>query len=377
LSKKVVIIGGVAGGASTATRLRRLDEFAEIIILDKGPYVSFANCGLPYYVGQVIKEKEDLELVKPSDFKNKFNIDARVNNEVLSINRRNKTVLVKNHETGEEYQLEYDNLVLSPGAEPLRPNFDGINKIPVFTLRNIPDTMKIENFISSTNPTSAVVIGGGYIGLEMAENLSHRGIRVTVIELLDQVMPTFDKEMAKYVSNELVLNRLKLVLEDGVQSFCENNGGKGKYYVCTQKGNKYEADLIILSIGVRPESKLAQEAGLEVNERGYIIVNERMQTSDETIYAVGDAIQIKNLITKRSTTVPLAGPANREGRIAADNIAGRDSIYKGVLGTAVLKIFSQTAAQTGLTEKQAIALGIDYEKIYLHPNNHARGFARA
>ncbi|MHA1418604.1 MAG: FAD-dependent oxidoreductase [Candidatus Heimdallarchaeaceae archaeon] len=376
--KKVVIVGGVAGGASTAARLRRLDEFAEIIVLERGPFVSFANCGLPYYVGRIIESQDALVLQTPVDFLNKFNIDVRVNTEAMSIDRENKVVQVKNLFDGEEYKLPYDTLVLSPGAEPIRPGFEGIETIPVFTLRNIPDTKKIEEFISTNNPTSAVVIGGGYIGLEMAENLSIRGIRVTVVELLDQVLPTFDKEMAQFINNEIILNRIKLVLADGVKSFCVNpHGSTGLYNVCTQSGKNLEADLIILSIGVRPESKLAKDAGLELTDRGFIVVDKHMQTSDEDIYAVGDVIQITNFITHELTTAPLAGPANRQGRIAADNIAGRNSAYKGVLGTAVLQVFSQTAAQTGLTEKQLAKTDIKFEKMYVHPKNHAGYYPEA
>ncbi|MHA1201245.1 MAG: FAD-dependent oxidoreductase [Candidatus Heimdallarchaeaceae archaeon] len=376
--KKVLIIGGVAGGASTAARLRRLDEFAEIIILERGPYVSFANCGLPYYIGRIIEKQDALVLQTPVDFLNKFNIDVRVNNEAISIDRKNKEVHVKDLRDGDEYKLPYDTLVLSPGAYPIRPNFEGIESVPVFTLRNIPDTMKIEEFITNTNPTSAVVIGGGYIGLEMAENLSIRGIRVTIVELLDQVIPTFDKEMAQFINNEITLNRIKLVLSDGVKSFSVNAVDCiGKYCVKTQSGKNIDADLIILSIGVRPESHLAKEAGLELTERGFIVVNKHMQTSDEDIYAVGDVIQITNFITNEFTAVPLAGPANRQGRIAADNIAGRDVEYKGVLGTAVLQVFNQTAAQTGLTEKQLVKTDIKFEKIYIHPKNHAGYYPEA
>lgn len=371
MTKKVVIVGGVAGGASTAARLRRLEEFTEIILLEKGPYVSFANCGLPYYIGQVIQEREKLELMKPEDFQTKFNIDVRVNNEAISIDRKGKKVMVKNLESDEEYSLDYDYLVLSPGAESLRPNFEGIDKIPVFTLRNIPDTVEIDEFITKNNPTTATVIGGGYIGLEMAENLSHRGIRVSIVELLDQVMPTMDKDIAQYVSNEIVLNRIQLILSDGVKSFEDCPLGECKYTVTTQSGKKVETDLVILSIGVRPHTKLAKECGLELNQRGYIVVNDHMQTSDKAIYAVGDAVQIKNYITHQDTMVPLAGPANRQGRIAADNIAGRDSVYKGSMGTSVLQVFGKTVAQTGLTERQLQDLDIEYEKIYVHPKTHA------
>ena len=371
MTKKVVIVGGVAGGASTAARLRRLEEFTEIIMLEKGPYVSFANCGLPYYIGNVIKEREALELMTPDAFKTKFNIDVRVNNEATSVDRKNKKVQVKNLETDEEYSLEYDYLVLSPGGESLKPPFEGLDIVPVFTLRNIPDTIEIEEFIKKNNPTTATVIGGGYIGLEMAENLSHKGIRVTIIELLDQVMPTMDKDMAQFVNNEIVLNRIQLILSDGVKSFGPCPSGKCKYAVTTQSGRVVDTDLVILSIGVRPQTELAKDCGLELNKRGYIIVDDGMRTSDQAIFAVGDAIQIKNFITKKDTMIPLAGPANRQGRIAADNIAGRDSKYKGAMGTSVLQVFSKTAAQTGLTERNLQDLDYDYEKIYIHPKNHA------
>lgn len=369
--KRYVIVGGVAGGASTATRLRRLDEFAEIIMLERGEFVSFANCGLPYYVGKIIETKEALELITPEVFLSRFNIDVRVHNEALSIDKEKKEVLVKNLETGEEYNLLYDKLVLAPGAEPLKPPIEGIDKVPIFTLRNIPDSVKIEEFISTNNPTSAVVVGAGYIGLEMVENLTHRGIRVIIVELLDQVLPTLDKDMGQIVNNEIVLNRLELILSDGVKSFDTNGNGTSKYLVYTQSGKKIETDMIVLSIGVRPESKLAKDCGLDLNQRGYIVVDEHMLTSDKDIYAVGDVVEITNQQTKQRTVVPLAGPANRQGRIAADNIAGRNSSYKGAIGTAVLKVFNQTVAQTGLTEKQLQNLDIEYDKVFVHPKTHA------
>ncbi len=372
MGQRVVIIGGVAGGASTAARYRRLDEFAEIIILERGPYVSFANCGLPYYVGKVIPEHGDLVLMSPADFNDLFNIEVRTMHEALTIDREKKMVKVLSHETGHEYDLSYDKLVLAPGAEPIRPPFSGMEKVPVFSLRNIPDMDKIYDFIEKNNPITATVIGGGYIGLEMVENLTRRGIRVKVIELLDQVLPTLDKEMAQFVHNELVLNRIKLILGDGVAGFELSNDEEGKYKVITQSGRKIGTDLVILSIGIKPDTHLAKECGLELTDRGYIVVNDHLQTSDSDIYAVGDAIQIKNYITGKPTVVPLAVPANREGRIAADNLAGRDSVYKGSNGTAVLQIFDKVVAQTGLTEKQLQNMGItDYEKIYVHPLNHA------
>jgi len=367
MPKKVVIIGGVAGGASTAARLRRLDETAEIIILERGAYVSYANCGLPYYVGGVITDKEKLELMTPQKFLERFNIDVRINNEAISINRVEKQVTVKNQSSGEEYTLDYDVLVLSPGAEPIRPPFKGIDQVPVFTLRTIPDTFKMDDFISNNNPKSAVVVGGGFIGLEMAENLKERGLDVTVVELMDQVMITLDREMAQYVHYELYRHDINLVLGDGVDSFENNDSGRA--VVITQSGNKIETDMIVLAIGVKPESQLARECDLELSPRGHIVVNKKMQTSDPNIYAVGDAVQVINFITEERVAVPLAGPANKQGRIAANNIAGEVEEYEGVLAAAVVKVFDITVAQVGLNEKQLKNTEIKYDKAYLHPMN--------
>ncbi len=369
MSKKVVIVGGVAGGASTAARLRRLDETAEIIILERGAYVSYANCGLPYYVGGIITDKENLELVTPQVFLDRFNIDVRLNNEATAIDKEEKKVTIKNLNTSEEYFLNYDILVLSPGAEPIKPPFKGLDQVPVFTLRTIPDTLRMDDFIGTNKPKNAVVIGGGFIGLEMAENLKERGLDVTVVELMDQVMISLDREMAQYVHYELYRHGVDLVLGDGVDSF-ENND-EGRAVVVTQSGKKIETDMVVLAIGVKPESELAKDYGLKISSRGHIVVNKKMQTSDSSIYAVGDVVQVTNYITKERTAVPLAGPANKQGRIAANNIAGETEEYEGVLAAAVVKVFDLTVAQVGLNEKMLKNMDIEYEKVYLHPMNHS------
>ncbi|MFX1379028.1 MAG: FAD-dependent oxidoreductase [Promethearchaeota archaeon] len=367
--KRVVIVGGVAGGASTAARLRRLREDFEIIMLDRGAYVSFANCGLPYYVGNIIKDRESLELVTPERFLERFNIDVRVNHEVISINKDNKNVIVKDLKHFNEYKLEYDYLVIATGSKPIVPQFNGLDKIPYFTVWTIPDAIKIRDYVEKSHIKQAVVVGGGFIGLEMAENLTQKGVKVKIIEMLDQVMPPIDKEIAQFIHQELILNGVCLVLEDPVDSFGRNDNDKP--LVKTKSGRIIETEIIILSIGIRPESKLAKEAKLDVNDRGYVIVNNKMQTSNPSIYAVGDTIQVVHFQTKKPTSIALAGPANKQGRIAADNIAGKVSEYKGVLGASVVKIFDLTVASVGLTEKQLKNLDLNYDKIYIHPNNHA------
>lgn len=368
-NKKVVIIGGVAGGASTAARLRRLEEFTEIIILERGEFVSFANCGLPYFVGNIITNRKKLELMTPKLFLKRFNIDVRVKNEATSIDRKNKRVHVKNLIDDDDYVLDYDILVLSPGAKPIVPPFKGLNDIPAFTLRTIPDSVKIIEFIDKISPERAVIVGGGFIGLEMAENLAERGIFVTIVELMDQVMLSLDKEMAQFVHQELYLNGVDLVLGDGVKSFSKSNSGKS--VVHTQSGKMIETDMVILSIGIKPESKLAKEAGLELGPKGHIVVNKNMQTSDPSIYAVGDAVQTTDYLTKKPTIVALAGPASKQGRITANNIAGIESSYEGTLAASVVKVFGLTATQVGMNEKKAKKSDIKYEKIYVHPQNHA------
>jgi NADPH-dependent 2,4-dienoyl-CoA reductase/sulfur reductase-like enzyme/rhodanese-related sulfurtransferase/TusA-related sulfurtransferase len=368
--KRVVIIGGVAGGASAAARLRRLREDFEIIMLDRGPYVSFANCGLPYYVGNIIKDRESLELVTPERFLERFNIDVRVNHEAISINPDKKSVKIKDLKQLNEYTLEYDYLILATGSEPIVPPFNGIENVPYFIVWTIPDAIKIRNYVEKSHIKKAVIVGGGFIGLEMAENLAEQGIKVKIIEMLDQVMPPIDKEIAQFIHQELILNGVCLVLEDPVDSFGRNDNNEP--FVKTKSGRIIETDLIILSIGIRPQSKLAKDAELEINERGYLVTNNRMQTSNPSIYAVGDIVQVNHLQTQKPVSVALAGPANKQGRIAADNIAGKNSEYKGVLGASVVKIFDLTVASVGLAEKQLkILKSINYDKIYIHPNNHA------
>ena len=366
--KRVIIVGGVAGGATAAARLRRLKEDFEIIVLERGSYVSFANCGLPYYVGNVIKEREKLELATPEEFLERYNIDVRIQHEAVSIDRNNKKINIKNLKNNEEYTLDYDFLVLSPGASPIIPPFQGLDDVPVFKLRTIPDSVEIKRFVEKNNVNHATIVGGGYIGLEMAENLRERGIKVKIIEMLDQVMAPLDKEMANLIHQELILNGVCLQLEDPVDSFKRE---ENRYLVIPKSGNQIETDLIILSIGIKPESQLAKEAGLELGPKGHIIIDNHMRTSDPNIYAVGDAVEIKNYITQQQTAIALAGPANKEGRIAADNIAGRETVFKGALGASVLKLFDITVSAVGLSEKQLKNTDIIYEKIYIHPNNHA------
>ena len=367
--KKVVIIGGVAGGASAAARLRRLMEDVEITVLEKGSYVSFANCGLPYYIGHVIKNKSQLELMTPEEFWDRFRIDIKVNHEAISINKKKKTVTVKNLEKDKAFELDYDYMILSPGATPIIPPFEGINDVPVFTLRTIPDSVKIKQFVEKNDVKHATIIGGGFIGLEMAENLKLRGAKVKIVEMLDQVMAPIDKEIAQFVHQELLLNGVCLQLEDPVDSFkCDS---ENCFHVIPKSGKSIETDMIIMAIGVKPEIRLAKDAGLEIGPRGHIVVNEQMKTSDPSIFAVGDAVQVKNFITQEPTGIPLAGPANKQGRIVADVIAGRDTKYQGILGASVVKVFDLTVSTVGLSEKQLKKTDIKYEKIYIHPNNHA------
>lgn len=360
---KTIIIGGVAGGATAAARLRRLDEKAEIIILERGEYVSFANCGLPYYIGGVITDRGDLTLQTPESFKARFNIDVRVLNEAVKINPDTKTVTVKNLRTGETYDESYDNLILSMGAEPIRPNIEGADGNNVFTLRNIPDTLKIKNYIDTAKPRSAVVIGGGYIGVEMAENLVEAGLKVAIVELADHLIAPLDFDMAADVHRYIKSKGIYLHLNNGVKAISGNT-------VILQNG-EITADMIILSVGVRPETAIAKECGIELNQRGSIIANNKMQTNIPDIYAVGDAVEVEDFLTKKPAFIPLAGPANKQGRIAADNIAGNESVYTGTQGSAVLKLFDMTVATTGLNEKSATVAGIDYDKTYTYSASHA------
>ena len=367
MSKKIIIVGGVAGGASTAARLRRLDENAEIIMFEKGEYISFANCGLPYYIGEIIKEREKLIVQTVDEMSNKFNLDIRNLSEVVKIDKENNKITVKNLKNNEIYEESYDTLVLSPGASPIKPNIRGIEDCEdLYTLRNIPDTDKIKAYVDNKKPRKAIVIGGGFIGLEMAENLRERGLDITLVEAGNQVMAPLDIEMAAIVHDVLIDKDVKLILNDGVKEFKD----KGKRVVLSS-GKEIETDLIILSIGVRPETSIVKEAGIELNERGGIIVDKHMKTSVDNIYALGDAVEIIDFVNKKPAMIPLAWPANRQGRIVADNICGRNSSYKGSLGSSVAKIFDYTVATTGNNEKTLKKLGIDYKAIHIHPGSHA------
>ena len=371
---RILIVGGVAGGASCAARARRLSEDAEIIIFERGPYVSFANCGLPYYVGDVIPDEDDLLVATPQYLRDRFNIDARVNNEVMAIDRRKQEVEVKNIETGETYRERYDALVLSPGAAPIRPPLPGIDLPGIFSLRTIPDSRQIRDWIAEQGVKRAVIVGGGFIGLEMAENLVMRGISVSILEMLPQVMPPLDPEMAVLVQDHLVAKGVSLYLGDAVAGFEPGKNGHG-IVVNTQSGEKHPCDMVVLAIGVRPEVQLAREAGLEIGARGGIRVDDRMRTSDDRIWGVGDAVEVQDTITGEWTLLALAGPANRQGRIAADVIMGRDARFRGVQATAVCKVFDMVVASTGASEKVLQRSGIDgqppgYEKVYLEPTHH-------
>lgn len=360
---KTLIIGGVAGGASAAARLRRLREKDEIVMLERGEYVSFANCGLPYFIGGVITDKSKLTLQTPESFKARFNIDVRVQSEAVKIDPAQKTVAVKDLKTGEIYNESYDNLILSPGAEPVKPNIEGADASFVFTLRNIPDTLKIKDFINEKQPMDAVVVGGGYIGLEMAENLKEAGLNVTVAELSEHLIPSLDFDMAADVHRYLKSKGINLLLNNGVKAIKDGR-------VVLNRG-EVKADMVIMSAGVKPETRLARECGIPLNGRGSIIVDSHMRTGVPDIYAVGDAVEVHDFITGQPVFVPLAGPANKQGWIAADNIAGIPSEYTGTQGSAVIKLFDMTAGATGLNEKGAAAMGLDYDKTYIYSASHA------
>ena len=364
---KTLIIGGVAGGATAAARLRRLDEKAEIVILERGEFVSFANCGLPYYIGGDITERLNLTLQTPMSFKSRFNIDVRILSEAVAVHPERGTVTVKNLATGESYEESYNSLILSPGAFPIRPDIAGIDSEKVFTLRNIPDTMKIKAYIEENQPRSAVIVGGGYIGVEMAESLKKAGLDVTIVELSDHLIAPLDFDMAVDVHRYIKSHGIRLVLRNGVQALAENGSG---LTVELNRG-KLDTDMVILSVGVRPDTAFLASSGIAMNERGNIIVDERMRTNIENIYAVGDAVTVKNFVTGIDAVIPLAGPANKEGRIAADNICGIPSEYKGTQGSSVLKLFDMTVATTGLNDKSAHTAGIDFDKTYTYSASHA------
>lgn len=372
MKRKILIVGGVAGGASTAARLRRMDEDAEIIMFEKGPYISFANCGLPYYIGGTIESRDALLLQTPEMMNARFNIDVRVFNEVIHIDSAQKKVTVKRVETGETYDETYDKLVLSPGSTPLKPPIKGIDAPNIFTLWNVPDVDKIKKYVDEQKPKRAAVIGGGFIGLEVAENLHDLGLRVSVVEMADQVMAPVDFDMAQIVHKHMRMKGIDLRLSDGVDHF-ETNGDVTKVYL--KSGDIIESDMVMLSIGIKPQTELAKAAGLEMNPRGGIIVNDKMETSVADIYAIGDAIEVVDFITGDKAMVPLAGPANKQGRICADQLAGVDSRYTGTQGTSVAKVFDLTVSSTGINEKSLMRMGKEYGKDYytllIHPNDHA------
>lgn len=365
---KVVIVGGVAGGASAAARLRRLNENAEIVVFEKTGYVSYANCGLPYYIGGVIEDKNELALQTPESFWRRFRIKINVHTEVLSINREKRNVKVKDLLTRREWEEHYDKLILSPGAKPIKPPFSGIDDDRIFTLRTVEDTFRIHDYVKERIPNSAVVIGGGFIGLELAENLKEMGIDVTIVQLLNQLMVTLDYDMASFVHNRLRQAGIDIKLNTSATGF-ENKDGKIVTLLKDQPG--IASDMVIMAVGVVPDSSLAQSAGLRTGIHGSIYVDEHMQTSDPDIYAVGDAVHIKHFITGEDALIALAGPANKQGRIAADNICGIESTYSGSLGSSIIKLFDMTAASTGLTETAARAAGIDCESVVLSPISHA------
>ena len=361
---KVLIVGGVAGGAGTAARLRRNDETAEIVMFEKGPYISFANCGLPYYIGGVITEKEKLQLQTPESFHARFDVDVRVNSEVVAVDTAAKQVTVRKVLTGEEYTESYDTLVLSPGASPVRPPIKGIEKARVFTLRNIPDTYAIKDYVDSQKPRTAAVIGGGFIGVEMAENLQEAGVQVSIIEAQSHIMANLDEDMTHDLHNHIRSKGVKLCLNAMAAEFTEDS-------VILASGAKIPADMILLSVGVAPETRFLAGSGIELGRRGEILVDGKLRTSAADVYAVGDAISVRDIVTGQQGMIPLASPANRQARLVADIIAGQDRTYTGAQGTSIAKIFDMSAASTGASEKSLKAAGIPYRKSYTFSASHA------
>lgn len=367
MRKKVLIVGGVAGGASAAARLRRLDEHAEIIIFERDQYISYANCGLPYYIGEVIKDRNMLIVQTAEDMRRRFNIDVRAESEVINISPKDKKVTVKSKTRG-TYEESYDYLILSPGTKGFKPDIPGLNSARVLKLRNIPDTDTIKSFIDEKGMKSAVVIGGGFIGVEIAENLIQRGVTVSLVELFPHILAQFDEDMAVLLENELIQNGVNLILNTRVTSVDEN---KEKLEVTLSTGERISADFVILAAGIIPDTDFLRDSGIELGPRGHIIVNEKMETSIKDIYAIGDAVEVIDFINGKKTAIPLAGPANKQGRIAADNIAGLNSVYKGTQGTSIIKVFNLTAACTGNNEKTLRRVNIPYKTIYVHPHSRA------
>ena len=367
-SRKLLIVGGVAGGATAAARARRLDEFVEIVLFERGEYVSFANCGLPYYVGETIMDRDDLMVTTPDALRKRYRIDVRTGAEVLAIDRDSQQVKVRTLASGNVYHEDYDVLILSPGAEPVRPAVNGIDSDRIFTIRNIPDTDRIKHFVDSVRPKRAVVIGGGFVGLEMVENLAGRGVKTTVLEMANQVMAPVDFEMAAIVHTHLREKGVTLDLENSVAGFSQQ---EEQIKVITTNGKELACDMVILAIGVKPENRLAVDAGLVVGERGGIVTDTAMRTSDPNIFAVGDAVEVRDFVGDCPAMIPLAGPANKQGRIAADNAIGRKSVFNGTMGTSVIKIFDMVVACTGLNEKALQKFDIPYAKSYTDGLSHA------
>lgn len=365
--KKVLIIGGVAGGASAAARLRRLDENAEIIMFERDEYISFANCGLPYYIGETIKEREKLLVQTPESMKSRFNIDVRVNSEVIGLDTRKKLVKVRSKDQG-EYEESYDYVVLSPGAKAIRPNIEGIDSQRILTLRNIPDTDQIKAYVDSHDMKSALVIGGGYVGIEMAENLKHRGLEVTLVEAAPHILAPFDSDIVTAMEKEILDNGVQLILNNRVTSFEDLERG---IEVTLNSEKKLKADFVVLAIGVVPDTEFLKDSGINLGAKGHILVNEHLITNIENVLAVGDAIEVVDFVNQQKSAVPLAGPANKQGRIAADNIAGLGTSYKGTQGTSIIKVFGLTAASTGNNERTLNRLNIPYKTIAVHPASHA------
>ena len=372
MKQKVLIVGGVAAGASAAARLRRLKEDIDIVIFERGEYISFANCGLPYYVGEVIQDREALLLQTPEQMKDRFNIDVRINSEVIEVNPRNKSVKVKSKNG--IYDESYDYLVLAPGAKPITPNLPGIDSNKIFTVRNVSDIDKIKSYVDKGSTTSAVVIGGGFIGIEMAENLKEKDINVTLIEAAPHILAPFDSEFSNIIEKELNDNEVSIILNNKVIAFSEEGNSIN---VMLDDERVIKADMVISAIGVMPDTRFIKDTGINLGERGHIVVNENMETDIEGIYAGGDAVVVRDYVNGKEAFIPLAGPANKHGRIIADNIAGIKSAYKGSLGTSIIKVFDMVAASTGNNERTLNRYGIEYDKVYLHPMSHAGYYPNA
>ena len=364
---RILIVGGVAGGATAAARLRRLDETAEIIIFERSGFISYANCGLPYYIGDEITDSSELKLQTPQSFWNRFKIDVRIHHEVREIKRDKKKITVCDMDTGRVFEEEYDKLILSPGARPVVPEFAEINSDRIFTLRTVEDTLEIKNYINNKSPKTAAIVGGGFIGLEMAENLRNLGLDVTIIQRNNQLLNILDSDMASFIHSKLKSQSIRILFNASVKEISDGE----KLVVSGDNMPEVSADIVIVSVGVAPESALAEKAGLTLGSKGSIVVDDTMLTSDENIYAVGDAVEITHRVSENKALIALAGPANKQGRIAADNICGINSKYKGSQGSSVIKLFDMTAAATGLNEKQINAMGIEYEKVILSPLSHA------